>query len=73
MYFVIAFKNITVQQFATTEGNTPIVLEEKIIPGVALPRPIEQCTVAILKRWLSCRVAKVTGKKGEIAERYGLC
>lgn len=64
--------NISKRECAATEENTPIVLEEKGIPGAALPRLIEQCSVAILKRWLSCRGAKVTGKKGELAERYGL-
>ena len=30
-------------------------LEEKDIPGAELPKPAEQCTVAILKHWLIFR------------------
>ena len=32
-----------------------ILREERDIPGAELPRPAEQCTKAMLKRWLSCR------------------
>ena len=53
--------NTSDKECAKTEKDTPIVLEEKDISGPALPRPIEICSVAILKRWLSCRGAKVTG------------
>ena len=32
-----------------------ILQEERHIPGAELARPAEQCTKAMLKRWLSCR------------------
>ena len=32
------------------EGYTTIMLTEQDIPGAELPRPPENCTVAILKR-----------------------
>ena len=35
---------------------------EEDIPGAKLQEPVEQCNVAFLKRWLSCRDAKVTAK-----------
>ena len=37
------------------DKNTKIQLVESDIPGAELPKPAEFCTVAILKRWLSCR------------------
>ena len=57
------------------ENNT--VSEEQIcsgndIPGAGLCKPVEQCSVAILKRWLSCRGAKVTGTKPELMKRYSV-
>ena len=35
---------------------------EEDIPGAKLQEAVEQCNVAFLKRWLSCRDAKVTAK-----------
>ena len=46
-----------------------IMLTEQDIPGAELPKPPENCTVAILKRWLSCRGAKVSGKRNELIKR----
>ena len=43
------------------DENTKVQLVESDIPGAELPKPAEFCTVAILKRWLSCRGAKVSG------------
>ena len=43
-------------------------LNEDDIPGTKLPKPPEQCTVPVLKRWLSCRGGKVTGKRKELVE-----
>ncbi|XP_015768406.1 PREDICTED: uncharacterized protein LOC107347056 [Acropora digitifera] len=51
------------------EGYTTIMLTEQDIPGAELPKPPENCTVAILKRWLSCRGAKVSGKRNELIKR----
>ena len=45
------------------DENTKVQLVESDIPGTELPKPAEFCTVAILKRWLSCRGAKVSGKR----------
>lgn len=57
----------------SADGNAviseDITLEEKDIPGAWLPKPVEQCSMAILKRWLSCRGAKVSGKKGDLVQR----
>ena len=52
---------------ASTQGESIDVQQElKLIeidiPGAELPKPAENCTVAILKRWLACRGAKVSGK-----------
>ena len=43
------------------DENTKVQLVESDIPGAELPKPTEFCTVAILKRWLSCRGAKLSG------------
>ncbi|CAB4015252.1 Hypothetical predicted protein, partial [Paramuricea clavata] len=45
------------------------VLEEGDIPGAKLQKPVEQCTVAVLRGWLSCRGAKVTGKREDLVKR----
>ena len=52
-----------------SQENTSIILEEKDFPGAALLRPLEQCSVAILKRWLFCCGAWVSGRKNELAQR----
>ena len=51
------------------EGDTTIMLTEQDIPGAELPKPSEHCTVAILKRWLSCKGAKVLGKRNKLIKR----
>ena len=51
------------------DGNTKIQLVESDIPGAELPKPAEFCTVAILKRWLSCRDAKVSGDWKDLVKR----
>ena len=38
----------------SSDSSEKILLEERDIPGAELPRPAEQCTKAMLKRWLSC-------------------
>jgi hypothetical protein len=40
-------------------NSDDLVLEEGDIPGAKLQKPVEQCTVAVLKRRLSCRGANV--------------
>jgi hypothetical protein len=47
-----------------------LALEEGDIPGAKLKKPAEQCTVAVLKRWLSCRGTKVTGKREDLVKRF---
>ena len=54
---------------AKNESKECFTLEEQDILGAELPRPAELCSVAILKRWLSCRGAKVSGKRSELIER----
>ena len=49
--------------------NTKVQLVESDIPGAELPKPAEFCTVAILKRWLSCRGAKVSGNRKDLIKR----
>ena len=51
-------------------SDCDIVLTEDDIPGAKLCKPVEQCSMARLKRWLSCRGAKITGKKLELVNRY---
>ena len=48
------------------EGDTTIMLTEQDIPGAELPKPPENCTVAILKCWLSCRGGKVSVKRNKL-------
>ena len=52
------------------ELSDNLKLEEDDVPGAKLQKPAEQCTVAVLKRWLSCRGAKVTGNRRDLVERY---
>ena len=51
------------------DKNTKVHLVESDIPGAELPKPAEFCTVAILKRWLSCRGAKVSGNRKDLIKR----
>ena len=51
------------------DENTKFQLVESDIPGAELPKPAEFCTVAILKRWLSCRDAKVSGNRKDLIKR----
>ena len=56
---------------ALLESNSDdFTLEEEDIPSAKLQKPAEQCTVAVLKRWLSCRGAKVTGKREDLVKRF---
>ena len=51
------------------DENTKVQLVESDIPGAELPKPAEFCTVVILKRWLSCRGAKVSGNRKDLIKR----
>ena len=51
------------------DENTKGQLVESDIPGAELPKPAEFCTLAILKRWLSCRGAKVSGNRKDLIKR----
>ena len=53
----------------SSDNVEKILLEERDIPGAELRRPTEQCTKAMLKRWLSCRGGKVSGKRTELIKR----
>ena len=50
--------------------NDEVQLEEIDIPGAVFPKPPEQCTIVILKRWLTCRAVKVSGKRGALIQRF---
>ena len=53
------------------ESVKQIVLTEEDIPGAKLPREnAEECTVPQLRRWLSCKGAKTSGKKAELVKRF---
>ena len=51
------------------DENTKVQLVESDIPGAELPKPAECCTVATLKRWLSCRGAEVSGNRKDLIKR----
>ena len=51
------------------DESTKVQLVESDIPGAELPKPAEFCTVAVLKRWLSCRGAKVSGNRKDLIKR----
>ena len=53
----------------SSDNVEKILLEERDIPGAQLPRPADQCTKAMLKRWLSCRGGKVLGNRTELIKR----
>jgi len=50
-------------------NSTVVLLDEIDIPGAKLPKPVEQCTCSVLRRWLLCRGAKTTGRLGELKQR----
>ena len=61
-----------------TEKSVTVVESKKItctlveedIPGAALPREsVEKCSMVQLKRWLTCRGAKTSGKKSALVFR----
>ena len=54
--------------FVNKKGDG-IELNEDDIPGAKLPKPAEHCTVSVLKRWLSCRGGKVSGKRKDLVAR----
>ena len=46
-----------------------IELNEYDILGAKLPKPTQHCRVLVLKWWLSCRGAKVSGKRKDLVAR----
>ncbi|KAL9977584.1 hypothetical protein ACROYT_G015004 [Oculina patagonica] len=58
-----------VSPLSVDKEEETIELNENDIPGAKLTKPAEQCTVSVLKRWLSCRGAKVTGKREDLVAR----
>lgn len=54
--------------FVDKKGDE-IELNEDDIPGAKLPKPADHCPVSVLKRWLSCRGAKVSGKRKDLVAR----
>ena len=47
-----------------------VILTEYDIPGAIFPKEtVEACSVGQLKRWLTCRGAKTTGKKSALVNR----
>ena len=54
--------------FVDKKGDE-VELNEDDIPGAKLPKPAEHCTVSVLNRWLSCRGAKVSGKRKDLVAR----
>ena len=63
-------KQITLNEKENNQLKDGITLEEGDIPGASFLKPDEQCNFAILKRWLLCRGAKISGKKNELINRY---
>ena len=45
------------------------IIDENDIPGAKLQKPIEECTCAVLRRWLLCRGAKTSGKLADLRVR----
>lgn len=47
-----------------------VTLSEEDIPGAKLPKDTpEECNCWVLRRWLQCRGARTTGKKGALVQR----
>ena len=67
---VLVFSKMASIVITTKQDLKDITLEANDIPGAELPKPPELCTVATLKRWLSCRGAKVSGKRHELIKRF---
>lgn len=44
------------------------IIDKNDIPGAKLPKPIKECTCAVLRRWL-CRGAKTSGKLADLRVR----
>jgi len=45
------------------------IIDENDIPGAKLPKPIKECTCAVLRRWHLCRGAKMSGKLADLQVR----
>ena len=45
------------------------IFDENDIPGAKLRKPLEECTCAVLRRWLLCRGAKTSGTLADLRVR----
>ena len=60
----------TVNGVKAKAAKENVILTEYDIPGAILPKEtVEECSVGQLKRWLTCRGAKTTGKKSALVNR----
>ena len=60
----------TVNGVKAKAAKEDVILTEYDIPGAILPKEtVEACSVGQLKRWLTCRGAKTTGKKSALVNR----
>ena len=60
----------TVNGVKAKAAKEDVILTEYDIPGAILPKEtVEACSVGQLKRWLTCRGAKTTGKKSVLVNR----
>ena len=60
----------TVNDVKAKAAKEDVILTEYDIPGAILPKEtVEACSVGQLKRWLTCRGAKTTGKKSALVNR----
>ena len=60
----------TVNGVKAKAAKEDVILTEYDIPGAILPKEtVETCSVGQLKRWLTCRGAKTTGKKSALVNR----
>ena len=60
----------TVNGVKAKAAKEDVILTEYDIPGAILPKEtVEACSIGQLKRWLTCRGAKTTGKKSALVNR----
>ena len=60
----------TVNGVKAKAAKEDVIVTEYDIPGAILPKEtVEACSFGQLKRWLTCRGAKTTGKKSALVNR----
>lgn len=57
------------ESLAKASDSVDFILTEEDIPGAKLQKAVNECSCAILKRWLLCRGAKTTGKLLDLQRR----